>query len=603
MNSQTPNTTTPNPRSMRLFGLPQGQLFSLADAFVLLLLASVIYGITSLAAQWNGQFQPVVPIELSLLALPKYALFSAGRGLVAYFISLTFALVYGYIAANSHRMERFMILFLDILQSIPVLGFLPGLVFGLIALFPHSNFGLELAAVLMIFTSQAWNMCFSFHSSLRSVPPDLNDAVQLIGLGRWRRLTRLELPLSSVGLAWNSLLSMAGGWFFLTICETFTLGDHNFRLPGLGSYMALAIDQGNNSAMFLGIVAMMTVILVMDVIIWRPILVWVQRYRFEGSEGIELNQSFMLQLFQESRLLRRIQLVGKKLQQRYSKKRLIPNINSQQSESKFNPLLNRLPFNKARAKILPHSIKVISLLLQISLVTATVYGVVKLGALLHGLSGKFWILLLRDSFWTLLRIIGSMILATLWAVPVGVLIGLSPRATRIAQPIVQVVAAFPAPMIYPLILSFLMKLNVSIEVGSMALMMIGSQWYVLFNVLAGALGISHDLQATLSLTTPRKWTHWKRLYLPGIFPSLVVGWITAAGGFWNSAIVTEFIRYEGKTVQAHGLGATISRAAEEANFPALAAGLLMIVCVVVLMNRLVWQRLSEMAERRFQFER
>lgn len=278
--------------------------FSWQDALILVILAGVVYSVVSLASLWTSDFRPKVEIDLAVSALPKYAFFSASRAMIAYFMSLAFALVYGYAAARIQYAERVLILLLDILQSIPVLGFLPGLVLGLISLFPKSNVGVELSAIILIFSCQVWNLCFSFYASLRSVPQDLMDVSNVAGLTWWHRLLRLELPFSAVGLAWNSLLSMAGGWFFITVCESFSLGERSFRLPGLGSYMAVAIEQGNQNAMISGVITMTLVILAMDIVIWRPVLVWVQRFRFDQHpQSLDYGQSFFLQLFQKSRIL------------------------------------------------------------------------------------------------------------------------------------------------------------------------------------------------------------------------------------------------------------------------------------------------------------
>ncbi len=576
------------------------RFFSIADAFVLFLLAGLLAAVMLMAQRWNGDFAPAVEIDLSLKSLPLYTLFSASRGIASYFISLAFSLVYGYAAARIPRAERFMIPVLDILQCVPVLGFLPGLVLGLISVFPNSNIGLELATILMIFTSQAWNMAFSFYASLRSVPQDLKEVTQIAGLSWWQRFTSLELPISAVGLAWNSLMSMAGGWFFLTICESFTLGDRVFRLPGLGSYMSVAIEQGNRQAMFFGIVAMMTLIVGMDLLIWRPLLVWVRRYTFDAAtDSVEAGHSFLLTLFQESRLLSGIQgLFKRRRRHRRSVTADVPAPSLRESDPPSVIKRKKHFLRMARWVALVCGSAVAAVIMG-----SLAMGIWRLGGILKGLGWPFWVILFRDAFWTMLRVFAATALSTLWAVPVGLFIGLSPRLLRIAQPIVQVIAAFPAPMLYPLVLALLLRCGVDLDYGSVFLMIMGVQWYVLFNVIAGAMGISKDLQASLRLAGVSKRTMWTKLYIPGIFPSLVVGWITAAGGTWNASIVTEYFKYNHTIHKANGLGSAISRAAETGNFAALAASIIVLIVLVVALNRLIWHPLSELAERRFRMDR
>lgn len=588
---------------IRVTRLPK--LFSWADIFILMMVGGLIYGTTFLARQWNGEFKQAVEIDLSLASLPLYTFFSAARGFASYFISLVFALLYGYAAAKIPRLERILIPLLDILQCIPVLGFLPGLVLGCIALFPHSNVGLEIATILMIFTSQAWNMAFSFYASLRGIPQDLKEMSAISGLSWRQRFLQLELPVSAVGLVWNSLMSMAGGWFFLTICESFTLGARTFRLPGLGAYMAVAIERGNTRAMLSGVLAMMLLIVLLDFLLWRPVLVWVRRFSLDtSSEGVERGHSFLLQLFQESRLLSGIQALWKKLAARFE------SVAEHRESVPLSPLGWRravAPQDKAAGRhASPGALlagKAALYAIGGSLLLLSAFAVLKLALLLQELDFRSWVILLRNTFWTMLRVFIATALSTLWTLPVGVIIGRSPRIIRVAQPIVQIIAAFPAPMIYPLVLAALFHFGIALDYGSVVLMALGVQWYVLFNVLAGAMGIDRDLQASMALGGARRWTRWSKLYIPAVFPSLVVGWITAAGGAWNASIVTEYYRYDFRLYASNGLGASISHAAESANFPLLAASIAVMVVVVVALNRLVWHPLTILAERRFRFDR
>ncbi|MCX7977722.1 MAG: ABC transporter permease subunit [Bdellovibrionaceae bacterium] len=572
---------------------------AIADIFVLLVLATVIYGVLTFAEKWTMSYHPVTDIDLSIKSLPIYALLSALRALLAYFLSLTFTLIVGYWAAKSRAAEKIIIPVLDILQSIPVLGFLPGLVLGLVAMFPSTNIGLELAAVIMIFTGQVWNMTFSFYSSLKSIPTDLTEASHVLGMDWKRRLVHLELPFSAVNLSWNSLMSMAGGWFFLSVCEAFTLGDKEFRLPGLGAYMAVAIDAGNKQAMLMGIAAMVVVIVGMDVLIWRPVLAWTHRFRLEDVPGVTAEEPLISLMIRESNIYRFLRAwlpwLGGIITNlfRFMKLPLL---------SRWTADFPRLGLGSTSGlvppKLLMHFGRVLGFIVIAFMVT-------KLFALLKVFSGvkvEVWLTVAVDAFWTFLRVLVTLILGSLWAVPVGIWLGTSPRRVRIAQPIIQVLASFPAPMLYPLALAIFLKVNLNFEIGAMFLMMLGVQWYILFNVLAGAMRIPVELMHITSLLEMRPLKRWRTLYLPAVFPALVTGWITAAGGAWNASIVAEVVSYGGQTLSARGLGATISKAASEANFSLLAVSLTVMVFVVVLLNRTFWARVYRISQNRFRMD-
>lgn len=587
------------------------RFFSMADLLILMVMGTAIYGVVSMGREWQGEFHPVTTISLSFWALPKYALLSAMRGVVAYVISLLFTLIVGYAAAKSKPAEKIIIPLLDILQSIPVLGFLPGLVLGLIALFPQTNTGLELAAVIMIFTGQVWNMTFSFYSSVKSLPTDFNEASTVIGFNWFQKLIRVELPFSAVNLAWNSLMSMAGGWFFLSVCESFPLGSREFRLPGIGSYMAVAIKEGDRTAMILAVVTMVFLIVTIDFLIWRPILAWVQRFRLEDVAGAAPEEPLMQVVIRESRILRWLKLTLRHLElQRIEKGSNGVQVYKDDPivafrySTRVRLLLLRKGFKKVYQQIVQsrYVLKVLRWGIQLGIVAFIYWCVYGLFKILITVSISEWIVLLRNTFWTFLRVCLALILSSLWAVPVGIWIGMSSRRVRLFQPIIQVLASFPAPMLYPLVLTLLFQLNVSFDLASMILMLLGVQWYVLFNVLAGALRIPLELGYALSLMETSRWDRWKTLYLPSVFPSLVTGWVTAAGGAWNASIVAEYLQYRGQVLQAGGLGATISVAAANQDFRTLAASLTIMVLVVVLLNRTVWARVYRMAQTRYRLD-
>ncbi len=572
------------------------KIWGLGDAFVVLLLGAVIFGVVSLARQWKSEFHPLTEINLSVWALPRYAFFSAARGMAAYVISLFFTLIVGYAAARSRRAERLILPALDVLQSIPVLGFLPGLVLGLVALFPRTNVGLELAAILMIFTGQVWNMTFAFYGSLKSIPTELMEASSVMGLSVKERFKRLEFPFSAVNLAWNSLMSMAGGWFFLSVCEAFTLGDKSYRLPGVGAYMAEAENRGDGVAMVLGALAMVGIIIALDFLIWRPVLVWVQRFRLENNPNPtpdeEIPEAFIRLVFHKSRFLH----WARALMRRWIVRPLRKEQRKLTAAGK-SLLAHPLPL---RVTAIPARFSWIWLKIVSALILAGLaYGSFRLFGTLRQVSWATWMSLLQDTAWTMGRVLAAVALSTLWTVPVGVWIARSPARLRKAQPVIQVLASFPAPMLYPLVLGILFHWHIRFEFASMFLMLLGVQWYILFNVVAGATRTPQILRDVLSLSDASRGLQWRKLWLPSIFPALVTGWVTAAGGAWNASIVAESLSYKGTVQTARGLGATISMAASRGQFGLLAASIAVMVVVVVLVNRFGWRRLYATAQTRY----
>ena len=552
------------------------------DAVLGLALVALVVGILGLAHEWTAPARPTVEIDLSPRALPRYTLYSLARGLVAYGISLAFTLVYGYWAAKSERAGRLLVPILDVLQSIPVLGFMPGVVLALVAAFPRSNLGLELAAVVMIFTGQAWNMTFSFYHSLRSVPPDLADAAATYRFGWWRRLVQLELPLSAIGLVWNSMMSMAGGWFFLMISESFTLGERDYRLPGLGSYMSVAVARGDGTAMALAVLAMALMIVALDQVLWRPLVVWVERFRLEEGGQPAPSRSWMLELLRRSRVLAAAQRAAR-------------------LATLGRPRPGPAP-SASSASARRHGARVATLLstaLYVALLIGLVAAASEIVRLLRGVSVVEWTRLGGAGAATLGRVLASTALGTAWALPAGLAVGLSPRWLRVAQPVAQLVASFPAPMLFPLAVALLGAAGVSLGVGSIVLMLLGTQWYILFNVIAGAAAIPADLREAARSYRLGRLARFRALYFPAVFRQLVTGWVTAAGGAWNASIVAEYVTVHGRSTATWGLGAQISEAAASADFPTLAASLVWMAGIVVVFNRVVWRSLHRLAETRF----
>ncbi len=550
--------------------------------FDFLLLAGVVgavFGVLSLAGEWR-QFRPAVRIDLSPSALPLYVFYSLSRGLLAYACSLLFTLTYGYWAAKDPTAQRILLPLLDILQSIPVLGFMPGVVLALVALFPGSNTGLELASILMIFTGQAWNMTFSFYHSLRSVPGDQLEAATTYRFTWWERLKWVELPFSAIGLVWNSMMSMAGGWFFLMITESFVLGTKDFRLPGIGSYMSVAVAKGDVRAMVWAIVAMILMIVVLDQLFWRPVVVWSQKFRVEEGAEEQIASSWFYDFLRHSRIL---EWIGEMLEQAHRR----------------TASTRRAPPAADRRGEKPPAGGIVSFLLLLLLIIGLLFGAWKLLTLIRQLPLQKVTPILEAGGWTLGRVLLSTAIGTLWALPAGLAIGLSQRLSRIFQPIVQIAASFPAPMLFPLVIAILKAAGVSLGWGSVVLMLLGTQWYILFNVIAGAMSIPSDLREMARSYRMDLPMQFRSLYLPAVFPYLVTGWVTAAGGAWNASIVAEYVTFKGQVLTANGLGAQISVAAEHADFPALAASVILMATIVVLFNRTVWGRLYALAEERF----
>ncbi|MFI5395408.1 MAG: ABC transporter permease [Candidatus Binatia bacterium] len=571
----------------------------------MLVLCAISAGVVGLARRWTAPLTPTIEIDLSPWALPRYTLFSLERGCAAYVLSLLFTLIYGTVAAYSRRAERVMIPLLDILQGIPVLGFLPGLVLGMVALFPRSNFGLELACIVMIFTGQAWNMTFSFYGSLRAIPTDLREVAQVHHFGWWKRFRTLEVPSAGIGLVWNSMMSMAGGWFFLTVTEAFTLGDHDFRLPGIGSYMSVAIDHGDVPAMLFAIVAMVTMIVAVDQLVWRPVIAWSQKFKIEETEAATVPSSWMLDLLRRSRLVSWLQEAATAALG-ILRRRALPHTTAQQAAPLQASYRNvgAQPAVPVRApQVGPLLLTATGWTIALLFVLLTVWGAAHLVGMLRHVTPRQWITIVQALGLTFLRTSAAVLLGAAWAVPVGIWIGRSPRLSRIFQPVIQVLAAFPAPMLFPLVTAAFLALGIGFSWGCVALMLLGAQWYILFNVLAGAMTIPQDLRETVDVYRLRGLAAWRTLYLPSVFPHLVTGLITAAGGAWNASIVSEYLHYKQRTLIAPGLGSLITEATAAADFPLLAASVLTMAITLATLNRVVWKRLYRLADTRFSLNR
>ena len=580
------NTPIP-PTTPRPFGSRWAWGF-LIDVAIFIFIFAAVYGLYAVGRTWLGPVQPRVTISQNPRILPLYAFYSLVRIGIAYALSLIFALGYGYLAARSRRAEVILVPLLDILQSIPVLSFLPGVMLAMVALFPHSQLGVELGSVLLIFTGQVWNIAFSFYSSLKGIPRELHEAAVIYRFSPWQRFVELDLPFSTIGLVWNSMMSVAGGWFFLMACEMFVLGPRDFRLPGLGSFLQTAAGNGDTRAILWGLAAMIMVIVLLDQLVWRPVIVWADKFKFEQVESSGTTQTTLLGLIgRASFVIRGYQLF------------LAPVI----SWLTMTFALNARRAAKSLYVPVPHpSRRWIALFLGILILIGLGFAVFHAAREISDLHREDYVDLLRSASLTFLRVNAALILGALWTVPVGVAIGFSPRFARFAQPLAQMAASIPATALFPVILLFLIRLPGGLEVAAMALMLLGTQWYILFNVIAGAMAIPTDLKEAAQIFRFGSWDRWRHLILPGIFPYLVTGMVTASGGAWNASIVAEYFHFQGKIVSTPGLGSSISAATDAGRFDILLASTLIMATIVVLINRLFWRRLYRLASTRFKLE-
>jgi NitT/TauT family transport system permease protein len=521
------------------------------------------------------------PVSLDPSNLPLYALRTTMRMLLAIVCSTIFTFIYAAIAAKSRRAEMVMIPLLDILQSVPILGFLTFTVVFFMNLFPGRVLGAELASVFAIFTSQAWNMTFSMYQSIRNVPKDLEEATQSFHLSGWQRFWRLDVPFAMPGLIWNAMMSMSGGWFFVVASEAITVGNTTVTLPGVGSYVALAIQQQNLAAIFYAILAMLFVIVAYDQLLFRPIVAWADKFRFEQTASGEAPSSWMLDLFRRTRALRALTLPFAALNRMVSNLR-IP-----------------LPAWSPAARVKGHSSRPIDALWIAVILSATAYaGWLTYRYLSAGLGASDVLIVIRDGLITLLRVVVLISLATLIWVPVGVWIGLRRKLAERIQPLAQFLAAFPANLAFPVFVVAIVSLRLNPNVWLSPLMILGTQWYILFNVIAGASAFPTDLREAASSFHLGGWRWWTKVILPGIFPYYVTGAITASGGSWNASIVAEVASWGDLHLKATGLGAYIASATEAGDFRRVVLGIATMCILVTLFNRLVWRPLYAFGERR-----
>lgn len=566
---------------IKYFNLPLYVLPNRWDGMAFLL----IFGVLALLAAGVGQMHaPIValeqnPISLDPANLPEYALRTVLRMFAAITLSLAFTFVFATIAAKSRRAEMIMIPILDILQSVPVLGFISFTVLFFLNLFPGNILGAELASIFACFTSQAWNMTFSFYQSLRTIPNDLNEVSRTFRFSAWQRFWRLEVPFAAPGLIWNMMMSMSGGWFFVVASEAITVGDTTLTLPGIGSYVALALEQQNLAAIGYAIVTMFLVILIYDQLLFRPLLAWSEKFRSERSEEDMETNSWVLRLLQRTRALRVLLLPFAYIGRKSSDVKL----------PKFNkpaPFKHRY-VNRMVDWLWP--LFVIGCCLYITWRTSEY--------VFHWLTLSDLYETVQLGLFTMTRIVVLIILVSLIWIPIGVWIGLKPKLAAAIQPLAQFLAAFPANLLFPVVVMIIVKWDLPPDIWLSPLLVLGTQWYILFNVIAGTRAFPSDLRLAASNLHLSRVQWWKRVMLPGILPYYVTGAITASGASWNASIVAEFVRWGDTTLSASGLGSYIAQATVQGDYPRIVLGVAVMALFVILYNRLLWRRLYLYAER------
>ncbi len=554
------------------------------DLVVIIGIISLLYVGVKLASEASDVIKGPT-ISLSLGVLPVYAALSLGRMAAAYVLSILFTLVYGYFAAYKRWGPPILLPILDVLQSVPILSFLPVVLLSLSAFLPQ-GFATELAAIVLIFTSQAWNMTFSWYQSLITIPNELKEASTIFRLNPIMRFRMLELPFAAIGLIWNSMMSWAGGWFFLMAAEIFTVGERDFRLPGLGAYLQEAANQGNMEAILWGVGTLILMIVLLDQLVWRPLLAWSDRFKLEMVEGDVPFTSWFYNALLNSRFVDWFSL--NKLWQYVSEKidslslRIFPMTGTAKTRKEKYPFVGYL----------------VAVLAGIGLI----YGAYRAGQMLWLVPLQQWSEILKGVAATLMRVLAALVITLLWTIPVGVAIGTNPRLATLLQPVVQVAASIPATALFPVFLLFILKLPGGLSLAAVFLMLLGTQWYMLFNIIAGASVIPQDLKYTSILMHMSAWERWRTLILPSLFPFIITGGIAAGGGAWNASIVAEYVKFGGETIHTTGVGAVIAEATAAGNYPLLLAATLSMILIVVTINRFGWRRLYRLAQERYRLE-
>jgi NitT/TauT family transport system permease protein len=552
--------------------------------FVFSVIILVVWGTRQMASPY--QIGQQIPISLAPENLPYYALRSVLRMLIAMVFAVLFTVIFGTWAAKNKHAERIIIPIIDILQSVPVLAFLTITVVGFIALFPGSLLGPECAAIFAIFTSQVWNMALSFYQSLRTLPTELSEAAGMFHLSFWQRFWRLDVPFAMPALLWNMMVSMSASWFFVVAAESITVANQNISLPGIGSYIALAVLKADRLSVLYAIVAMSVVIILYDQLLFRPLNIWADRFKFEHESEGSVSGAWLIQLFQHTNVLRQGGLLIGKFWDAFVD---IPWFLQRHPPSFRKPA-------RWRQLLLTsfwYTTLSIAIIVMAYVFLSFIFNSVHVSECLHVL----YLGLLTGT-----RVMVLIVLCTLVWVPIGVWIGLRPKWADFFQPVIQILAAFPANLFFPIVVIVILKYHLNVEIWTSPLMILGTQWYILFNVVAGVSAIPNDMQQVAKNFSVTGWLWWKKLVLPAIFPYYVTGAITAAGGAWNASIIAEAVSWGSTKIQATGLGAYITQQATVGDLPRLALATAAMSLFVVIINRLVWRPLYHLAEERFRLE-
>jgi NitT/TauT family transport system permease protein len=552
--------------------------FVLVSSFLII----ISWGVSEMSAP-IGQLQQS-PISLDVSNLPDYALRTTLRMLIAVMAALLFTLVYATLAAKSHKAGQIMIPLLDILQSVPVLGYISFTVTGFIAMFPGSMMGVECAAIFAIFTSQAWNMTFSLYQSLRSIPTDMDEAAVVFRLSGWQKFWKMELPYAMPGLVWNTMVSMSGGWFFVVASEAITVGEQKIALPGIGSYIALAIAEQNMAAIGWAIATMVVVILLYDQLLYRPLVAWSDKFRYEMTASQNAPRSWVLTLFSKSRYMRKLFIPVGLLSHVILRIRLFkPYARS----SEGNAVTTRFFDYMWYALLALAGIAALHHMVAFFLTSVSLPDIMEVAFL---------------ACVTLLRVMVLILIASLIWVPLGVYIGLRPRMAQVVQPLAQFLAAFPANLLFPVAVVLISRYSLDPNIWLSPLMILGTQWYILFNIIAGTAAFPNDLKEAASNLGVRRWLWWRKVIIPGIFPYYLTGALTASGGAWNASIVSEVVSWGDKSYTAIGLGAYIAQRTEAGDLVHIALGVCAMSLTVVLFNKFFWRPLYGLAAKKLRFD-
>lgn len=555
---------------------------SLPDLLAFGFLFGAFVGIVAVGRNWAAPVSALPPIDLSLSSLPYAFFLSLSRIALAYAVCLVSSLAVGYWAAHSRLAEMIIVPLIDIGQSVPVLTFLPGLVLTFLALFPESRTGLEIAAILTLYTGMAWNLMLAFYASIKTIPREYSDTIRAYGYGPLGILLRLELPYSMNAIVWNSMLSVAGGWFFLTVCESYKLGDKSFSLVGLGSFMAVAADKGDYVAMAAGATVMVVILVLTDFLVWNPLLRWAERFqRMMPAAGSAEEEEAVLNFFAKSK---RITNFLRTMRRRHAVKLYVTQRRGRRTRD-----------YSSQIRAAGYAALAITAIL-------TIWGAVASVEMISGLRLEEWRGIVVGAAWTLVRVVAVVIFSGALMVPLGLWLGVQRSLVKRIQPVIQVIAAFPAPMIFPLLTVFFLKFHVPLSIGSIFLMMLCAQWYLLFNVISGAASVPENLVEVARTAGMGNFEIIRRVYLPGTFSQIVTGLITAAGGAWNGCIVAEYVVFRGQTYATTGIGSYITRATESANFSGLMAAVSVMIVLIVVLNRIFWAKLYHLTETKYRLD-